>query len=185
MRTRLVTDADIPAIAELVNGAIVDSVAHFGTAPEPADAVRRQWLARRDRYAWLVAEIDAQFAGFARAAPWKARGAYDWTVELGIYIHPAMQGKGVGRTLYARLIEVCREQGYCTALAGVALPNEASEALHRGVGMQVAGTIPRAGHKLGRWIDSRLYTLKLADTPGPIISPEEAILRLASVHCQG
>ncbi|MCC5787757.1 MAG: N-acetyltransferase [Phycisphaerales bacterium] len=178
MRTRLATDADIPAIAELINGAITGSVAHFGTSPEPPEAVREQWLARRDRYAWLVAEIDARFAGFARAAPWKTRGAYDWTVELGIYIHPASQGRGVGKGLYTKLIEVCREQGYCTALAGVALPNEASEALHRSVGMQEAGTIPRVGHKHGRWIDSRLYTMTLAETPGPIIGPEEAILRL-------
>jgi len=48
---------------------------------------------------------------------------------MSAYLDPAFQGRGVGRALYERLIDILVAKGYCTAYAGITLPNEASSTL--------------------------------------------------------
>lgn len=151
-------------IADLLNEQILTGRAHFGVATESAEVVAGQWRQAGDRYPWLVAEDDAgAFLGFARGHPWKVREAYDWTVEAGIYLAEPARGRGVGRLLYQRLFDTLRGQGFVIVLAGVTVPNPASERLHESMGMTVAGEIAPAGFKLGRWMAVRYYQLMLRD----------------------
>lgn len=159
---------DASSIAALLNDEILHGRAHFGVATEPPEAVLAQWTRWGDRYPWLVGE-DAQgrFLGFARAGQWKTREAYDWTVEAGIYIVPDARGLGVGRVLYRRLLGTLRDQGFVTVLAGVTVPNPASERLHESMGMTIAGEIAPAGYKLGQWVTVRYYQAVLRDRQPP------------------
>jgi phosphinothricin acetyltransferase len=163
-------------IAALLNDQILHGRAHFGVATEPPEVVEAQWRAATGggRYPWIVAEDAAgRFLGFARGHPWKSREAYDWTVEAGIYIEPHARGTGVGKLLYRRLFDTLRAQGFVIVVAGVTVPNPASERLHEAFGMSVAGEIAPAGYKLGRWMSVRYYQLMLRDLgpeedPGPL-----------------
>lgn len=165
---------DMGPIAALLNVQILRGRAHFGVATEPPEVVEAQWRAQGVRYPWIVAEdASGRFLGFARGHPWKAREAYDWTVEAGIYIEPHARGTGVGKLLYRRLFDTLRAQGFVIVLAGVTVPNPASERLHESMGMTVAGEIAPAGYKLGRWTAVRYYQLMLRELgededPGPI-----------------
>ncbi|MBV9271040.1 MAG: GNAT family N-acetyltransferase, partial [Candidatus Eremiobacteraeota bacterium] len=47
----------------------------------------------------------------------------------------------------------CAEREFHRAFAGIALPNEASVALHTGVGFEPIGVYHEIGFKFGRWID--------------------------------
>jgi phosphinothricin acetyltransferase len=163
-------------IAALLNDQILHGRAHFGVASEGPEVVEAQWRGPSggERYPWIVAEdARGRFLGFARGHPWKLREAYDWTVESGIYIEPQARGTGVGRTLYARLFDTLRAQGFVVVLAGVTVPNPASERLHESVGMAHAGEFAPAGYKLGRWMSVRYYHLRLrelgpGEDPGPL-----------------
>ncbi len=151
-------------IAGLLNDQILHGRAHFGVATEPPEVVESQWRANRDRYPWLVAEgASGGFLGFARAHPWKTREAYDWTVESAIYLAPEARGRGVGRTLYRRLFGTLRDQGFVVVIAGMTVPNPASQRLHESMGMTVVGEISPAGYKLGRWAAVRYYQLVLRE----------------------
>ncbi len=151
-------------IADLLNDQILNGRAHFGVATEPPEAVLAQWDANRERYPWIVAEdASGRFLGFARAHPWKTREAYDWTVEAGIYIEPHARGAGVGKALYRRLFDTLRDQGFVILLAGVTVPNPASERLHESMGMTITGEIVPAGYKRGRWMAVRYYRLILRE----------------------
>ena len=44
-----------------------------------------------------------------------------------------------------------------TQVAVVALPNDASEALHRAMGFQKVGVLREVGHKFGRYVDTAWY----------------------------
>ena len=171
MQMRLMTSDDCPHVASVLNRAIEHGIAHFGTTATDADEVRGDWEATRAYMPWLVAhDDDGRFLGFAKASKWKVRQAYDWTVEAGIYISDDAQGKGVGRSLYDLLFALLTAQGYKVVLAGVTVPNPASERLHEACGFTRVGDIDPAGYKLGQWASVRLYQKHLGafDAPGQI-----------------
>ena len=83
--------------------------------------------------------------------------AYLHSVETTIYCDPAATGRGLGTALYRELLELLATADVHRAYAGIALPNEASERLHRRFGFRELGTYTEVGHKLGRWVDVRWY----------------------------
>ena len=84
-----------------------------------------------EKYPYLVAEEDGVVLGYAYASTYYARAAYDWAVELSVYVSQDARGKGVGSKLYDALEEMLEQMGYIHFLACISLPNEASLALHR------------------------------------------------------
>ena len=87
-----------------------------------------------------------------------------------MYVADGNRRNGVGRALYRSLLEVLRRQGYRQALAGIALPNPASVALHESVGFRPAGVQRQVGWKLGAWHDVGWWQRELAaltDPPAP------------------
>ncbi|MBJ7599787.1 MAG: GNAT family N-acetyltransferase [Candidatus Nephthysia bennettiae] len=85
--------------------------------------------------------------GLLRRAPRR------WSVETSVYVDGEARRLGVGRLLYARLIELLRDHGFVNAFAGIALPNQASVTFHERFGYRQVGVFPAAGYKLGRWHD--------------------------------
>jgi phosphinothricin acetyltransferase len=72
---------------------------------------------------------------------------------VAIYVRPGAARSGAGRALYGALFAVLKEKGLHAAFAGVALPNPASEALHRACGFTLVGVYREVGWKLGGWRD--------------------------------
>lgn len=155
---------DFDAIAALTNIYIDTTAVHFAYVPVTADELRGQWEAGRERFPWLVAEIDGAFAGYAKAGVWRTRDAYQWTTEVGIYIDPASHGKGVGRELYALLLKRLRTGGFRSAIGGITLPNAASIRLHQSLGFEHVGTVRQAGLKFDAWHDVAFYQKLLVDS---------------------
>ena len=83
-----------------------------------------------ERYPYLVAEEDGQVLGYAYASTYYARTAYDWTTELSIYLNEDARGRGLGSQLYGALEEELEKRGFLRFLACIAVPNEASIAMH-------------------------------------------------------
>lgn len=102
---------------------------------------------------WLVAEQDAQVVGYAYASPWKSRAAYRFAVEVTVYLAPEFTRRGWGTQLYEELFARLRERGVHSVVGGIALPNDASVALHERLGMVKVAHFREIGFKLGRWID--------------------------------
>ena len=73
----------------------------------------------------------------------------------------------MGRRLYEELFPVVRERGLRVLCAGVALPNDASDGLHRAMGFEEVGVYRRIGWKDGRWHDVRWWQLHLAGDGPP------------------
>lgn len=176
---RAARPSDAPEIAALLTDAVLHSHAHFGEKPVADDDVRVLLRRTADKYPWLVAEAASSFLGFARAGSWKSREAYAWTVETSVYLVPEARGRGLGARLYRRLFAILDAQGYRTALAGIARPNEPSERLHRAAGMEPAGVLPVVGYKAGGWRDVVYYARHVGTgPPGPILSVRDALRRL-------
>lgn len=160
---RLATERDAPAIADLYRPYVGESRVSFEeSAPDAAEMARRVCGNFPGMHPWLVAEEDSRLLGFANSSPFRARKAYRWSVETGIYLAEDACGRGLGRSLLETLLSLLTRQGYVAAIGAVSLPNEPSIRLHQALGFRHAGTYRGAGFKLGDWIDVDLWQKDLA-----------------------
>ena len=103
---------------------------------------------------WLVS-VDAQgdVDGYVYAGEHRERLAYRWSVDVTAYVREGARGQGVGKRLYQALFAELVTLGHFQAFAGIALPNDASVALHESVRFQPIGIYRKVGFKLGAWHD--------------------------------
>ena len=105
------------------------------------------------KHPYLVAEEDGLILGYAYASTYYARAAYDWAVELSVYVSQDARGKGVSSKLYDELEGLLDQMGYMHFLACISLPNEDSLAFHAKRGYQQVAHFPKIGYKFERWHD--------------------------------
>jgi L-amino acid N-acyltransferase YncA len=98
-------------------------------------------------FPWLVYEDAGEVLGYAYASQHRVRAAYQWSVDVSVYIHERCRRQGIGRKLYTSLFELLRRQGFYNVFAGITLPNPASVALHEAMGMQAIGVYEKVGYK--------------------------------------
>lgn len=148
------TAGDPEAIAGIYNHYIRDTIVTFEEDPiDAAEMARRMDAVRSASLPWLVAELDGRIVGYAYAGPWKPRVGYRYTAEISVYLQPDAGGRGLGTALYTRLFEILAWRGIRCIIAGIALPNDASVALHEKFGMRKVAHFDRNGLKFGAWID--------------------------------
>jgi phosphinothricin acetyltransferase len=162
MTIRSACDDDFAAVAAITNHYIATTAIHFGYEPVDAHALRDAWRAH-PQYPWLVTEEAGRVQGYAKAGAWRERAAYAWTCEVGLYIIDDARGRGLGRAIYAALLEACARQGFRSAIAGITLPNAESVALHARLGFASTGIVRDAGFKLGRWHDVEFLQKRFTD----------------------
>lgn len=162
---RLATAADAAAIHEIYLPIIRDTHISFEqTVPTPGEIAERI-KKTLSQYPWLVCELDGRLAGYAYASAFRARAAYQWTAETTVYIHTDFQRRGVSRALYSSLLTILREQGYCSAIGVIALPNEGSIRAHEAMGFRKVGVFENVGYKAGAWRDTGWWQLELRPAP--------------------
>ena len=161
---RAVTADDLTDVAAIFGHYVTSSVVTFEMTPPTVDYWRRfrDDLARRD-LPFLACECAGVVAGYAYATPWRAKPAYQHTVESSIYLAPVYTGRGLGRRLLGALLRHCAAAGVEQVIAVIADGvDPASAALHRGCGFTDAGRLRKVGRKHGRLIDILLLQCDLA-----------------------
>ena len=149
---------DAAAIAAIYAPHVTAGHVSFETdAPDAAEIARRM----DGGHPWLVAAHGATVIGYAYASAFGERAAYRLTVETTIYLADAAKGRGVGRQLYAALLDLLSARGFAQAIARIALPNPASCALHAALGFREVGVLRAVGRKHGHWIDVALWQCAL------------------------
>lgn len=162
MILRDATADDAPAIAAIYNPYILDTTISFEEDPvTDAEMARRIADVQGGGLPWLVAELDGAVIGYAYATKWRVRHAYRHSVESSVYLAPAAARKGIGSALYSALLERLRAGGYHLVIGGIALPNDASVALHEKMGYEKAAHFKEVGFKFGRWLDVGYWQKKL------------------------
>ncbi len=101
----------------------------------------------------LVATDGGTIIGYAGTGQFRAKRAYDSTVEATVYVAHDFIGRGVGTTLYTALFEALQHDDVHRVVAGITIPNDASIALHRRLGFTEVGVFREVGWKLGRYWD--------------------------------
>jgi phosphinothricin acetyltransferase len=125
----------------------------FELEPPDAAEMTRRIAEYGASHGWLVAEVDSRVAGYAYGSPHRTRAAYATSCDVAVYVEPAYARRGIGRALYGVLFPLLGRKGTHAAFAGIALPNEASVALHEAMGFTPAGVYREVGWKMGAWRD--------------------------------
>lgn len=162
-RIRIAAESDAQQIAEIYRSIVTDTAISFEEAPPSADEMARRIGSTLGSHPWLVCDRDGWIAGYAYATVFRTRPAYQWSVEVSAYTDPEARRSGVARALYTSLFAILRRQGFVSAYAGIALPNEGSVGLHEALGFEPLGVYSNVGFKLGRWHDVGWWQLALCD----------------------
>ena len=167
---------DVAAITRIYDHAVRHGTASFElAAPDEAEMARRQKELFGGGFPYIVAEQAAAVVGYAYAGQHSERAAYQWSVNVSVYLAQNVHRAGIGRGLYTSLFALVRLQGYVSAYAGITLPNDASVGLHEAMGFTPVGTFHAIGHKFGRWHDVGWYERELQ--PLPPAPPEPRSVR--------
>jgi L-amino acid N-acyltransferase YncA len=160
---RLATVQDAQAMAGIYDPIVSDTAISFETDPPGAAEMERR-IARALTFApWLVESTGGGVRGYAYASRHRERAAYQWSVDVTVYVSAAHRGQGVGTALYSALFPLLRRQGFFAAHAGITLPNAASVRLHESLGFRPVGVYRAVGYKLGAWRDVGWWQLELQE----------------------
>lgn len=173
-KIRLVTPNDTAAIQAIYAPYVNETTISFELTPPTVDEMGTRIQKTLAKYPWLVYELDSiatgpeaatqpTIAGYVYASSHRERSAYQWSVDVSVYIDPRYHRRHIGRGLYTALFDLLREQGYVNAYAGIALPNAGSVGIHTSLGFKPVGIYQHVGYKLGGWHDVGWWVLHLAE----------------------
>jgi phosphinothricin acetyltransferase len=147
--------ADLPSLTAIHNYYVVHTHITFDLRPFTPEE-REPWFHDHSdggRYRLFVAEESRAIAGYACTGRFRAKAAYDTTVEASIACAPACAGRGIGGALYTVLFRAIAAEDIHRIVAGIAQPNDASNALHARFGFRPAGRFTAVGRKFDRYWD--------------------------------
>ena len=158
---RTATPGDAAAVCDLYNPFVEETTITFEEQAVGVDEMRGRIEDVLAGLPWLVYEQEGAVVGYAYGSRWRTRSAYRFSAESTIYVRPDCHGRGIGRRLYGELIEQLRGCGIHRVIGGIALPNDASMALHESLGFKHVARFEEVGYKFGRWIDVGYWQLGL------------------------
>jgi len=150
---RLAGHGDLAEIVEIYNHYVLNTHFTFDIEPFSVDT-RSVWWAQFDNarsQCWVI--TDGVLGGYACSVPFKAKRAYETSVEVSVYLHTDHTRRGLGQRLYERLLSELSLHDVHRAYAGIALPNEPSVKFHERFGFSQVATFHEVGRKFDRYWD--------------------------------
>jgi L-amino acid N-acyltransferase YncA len=155
-RIRPAAPDDAEAVCRIFNQGIEDRIATLETTLRTPEE-RRRWLAARSpRHPVIVAEPapGGAVVGWGSLNVFNPREAYRFVADLSVYVERGWRGKGVGRALLDRLVELGRERDFHKLVLSAFPWNAAGMALYAKAGFRTVGTYREQGLLDGRWVDT-------------------------------
>ncbi len=176
---RFVRQSDIPELLKIYAQYIDTPISFEYGLPSLKEFSERARMISSE-YPYFVCEENGELLGYAYAHKFFERAAYQWDVEMTIYLSQKSVGKGVGKCLYNLLFEILKLQNVINLYALVTVGNTASEAFHRALGFHATAVSRKTGFKCGAWQDVTWFEKQLGpfpDSPQPFlllgqVSPE-------------
>jgi L-amino acid N-acyltransferase YncA len=174
---RLVCLDDAEIIQNIYSPYVTQTIISFETVVPSVEEMSHRILKKSARYPWLVCEHEGHVIGYAYGDQHSDRQAYQWSVDISVYVHERWHRHGIGRALYTSLLTLLRLQGFYNVYAGIALPNEKSVGVHEAMGMTLVGIYQQVGYKFGSWHDVGWWQMMLQPRvlePAPPLTSRQA-----------
>jgi phosphinothricin acetyltransferase len=161
MMIRPVNAGDARDICGIYNHFVENTAASFEERPVPVPEMENRIREIGAAYPWFVREEGGVVLGYAYANRFRDRAAYRYTAELSVYVKSGCEEKGIGGSLFARLLEALRESSLHVLVSAITAPNERSVGLHEKFGFVKVAQFNEIGYKLGEWRDVGYWELVL------------------------
>ena len=172
MKIRFATEEDALSLLEIYNQYIDTSITFEYVLPSEEE-FRGRIREYSKVYPYFVCEEDEKIIGYIYAHRGMERAAFQWNAEISIYLDKNICGRGLGKKLYAMIIEVLQLQGVKTVYGSVSTPNPRSVKLHEDMGFHFLGAYHNTGFKAGAWRDLMWFEKQIGEydeEPVPIKS---------------
>lgn len=153
MMIRTVSLDDAKSICEIYNYYVKNTTVTFEEETVSTYEMENRINDISSEFPWYVYEVDGKIVGYAYATKWKTRSAYRYSVESTVYIDVDYKGRGIGTTLYKHLLKELKKKEIRSVVGGIALPNDASIALHEKLGFIKVAHFKNIGYKFEEWVD--------------------------------
>jgi len=144
---------DLSSILEIYNQGIVDRIATLEENLKNMQYMTEWFTNRAGRYAVIVAKEQDEVVGWCSINPYNQRCAYAGVGDPSIYVRRDMRGKGVGRKLMLRIIEIAKENGFRKLVLATLVNNPIAHALYRSIGFRDVGVFVKQGILDGKFVD--------------------------------
>lgn len=163
MEIRKVKFSDVEQMTAIYNFYIENTLVTFEEEAIAAEEMHsRVEKVIQQHLPWLVIENEeGDILGYAYADSWHTRRSYRFTVEPSVYLLPEVKGQGYGTILFDALLLLLRQSEIRNVLGVIALPNEASVAMHEAHGFEKVGEFSDVGFKFEQWVSVGYWQLKL------------------------
>lgn len=152
---------DRPQIVEIYNLSIPVRLATADTEPVSVES-RLEWFhAHTEKRPLFVMEESDTIIAFLSFKSFYGRPAYSITAEIGIYIHPDHQKKGLGKILLQKAIDISPQIGLENLLGFIFGHNEPSINLFKKFGFTEWGTLKEAGKMDEKYVDLIIFGRKV------------------------
>ena len=120
-------------------------------------------------------EEEGEIIGYSYADRLRPRAAFEWDVEMTIYLKQDIRRSGLGRHMYTLMEDILREQGVVNAVSLITKPTDEysdfnSVQFHEKMGYKHAGELKDCGYKFNRWY-ALLYMDKQIGIPQEEMPP--------------
>lgn len=155
-----VEETDAPELLEIYAPYVEETAISFEYEVPSLEEFKERIRSISGKLPYIKAVQDGRILGYAYAATFKGRKAYDWSVETTIYVRKDARKQGLGRTLYQALEQSLREIGILNMNACIAVTNQEDSHLnndslhfHEKIGFTLVGTFHDSGYKFNTWYD--------------------------------
>jgi len=161
---RTATPGDAEALVAIYDYYVKETAITFEYETPSVEEFRGRIEKVLKKYPYIVVERTLsetgakEIVGYAYASTFKDRDAYQWSVELSIYIQKDVRREGLGRLLYEELERRLKDQGILNLYACIGYPDMEDEHLnldsvrfHEKLGFSMIGKFNKCGYKFGTW----------------------------------
>src|SRR5690606_6432246 len=115
-----------------------------------------KWDSGHLSFGRILAVEENNYLGWASLSPVSSRCVYGGVAEVSVYVSDSAKGKGIGKFLLKKLIEISEENNIWTLQSGIFRDNIASHKLHIKCGFREVGYKEKVGQLKGVWKDNVL-----------------------------
>ncbi|MFY0673275.1 MAG: N-acetyltransferase [Bacteroidia bacterium] len=152
---------DAKKLLEIYSYYVLETTVSFEYQVPSSNSFNNRCLEISKNYPFYVLEIEGEIKGYAYANRFRGRKAYDFTVEISVYLQKEAKNRGLGSKLYHKLFKELTKEGFKEVIAVITLPNTESFHFHEKNGFQYAGKLLRAGFKFEKWWDIAFFQKSL------------------------
>lgn len=153
MNIRIATKGDMTRTLEIYSYYVENTNVSFEYDTPSLEEFIGRYEAIIKKYPYLVVELEGKIQGYAYANTFKGRTAYDWGVEMTIYLDKNCVGKGVGTALYSMLESYLRKQNILNLYVSIVYPYPRSILFHEKCGYKKVAHFEKCGYKFNEWHD--------------------------------